>query len=267
MGQRLKDKVAFITGGGRGIGKEIAKAYVREGAAVVLASRNKENLEATAKELEEMGGKALAIPTDIRFEEQIIKAIEETVKVFGKIDILVNNSGSGGPNKPVVEMTLEEWNDTLACDVTGSMLCCREALKYMIPARSGNIIMIGSEGGRAGFGLSGYPNRSPYCCAKMALTGLMETLAQEVGQSNIRVNQISPGPVKGPRTVWVWNNIAKNTGRSVEEVAQDQVKNLSLKRIPEEYEIASVAVFLASDESSAITGQTIPVSGGLHIGI
>ena len=143
-----------------------------------------------------MGGKALAIPTDIRIEEQIIKAIEETIKVYGKIDILVNNSGSGGPNKPVVEMTLEEWNDTLACDVTGSMLCCREALKYMIPARSGNIIMIGSEGGRAGFGLSGYPNRSPYCCAKMALTGLMETLAQEVGQYNIRVNQISPGPVK-----------------------------------------------------------------------
>lgn len=267
MSHRLQDKVAFITGGGRGIGKEIAKAYIREGAAVILASRNAENLNATVQELSAMGGKALAIPTDIRFEQEIIEAVAKSVSFFGKIDILVNNSGSGGPNKPVVEMSLAEWNDTLACDVTGSMLCCREALKYMIPAQSGNIIMIGSEGGRAGFGLSGYPNRSPYCCSKMALTGLMETLAQEVGPYHIRVNQITPGPVKGPRTLWVWNNISQNTGKTVEEVAQDQVKNISLRRIPEEYEIAAVAVFLASDESSAITGQTIPVSGGLHMGI
>jgi 3-oxoacyl-[acyl-carrier protein] reductase len=101
----------------------------------------------------------------------------------------------------------------------------------------------------------------------MALTGLMETLAQEVGPYQIRVNQISPGPVKGPRTIWVWNNIAQNTGKTVEEVAQDQVRNISLQRIPEEHEIAAVAVFLACEESSAITGQTIPVSGGLHMGV
>jgi gluconate 5-dehydrogenase len=119
MGNRLQDKVAFITGGGRGIGKEIAKAYVREGAAVVLASRNVENLKAAVQELSGLGGKALAIRTDIRVEHQIMEAVERTVRTLGKIDILVNNSGSGGPNMPVAKMSLEEWNDTLGCDVTG----------------------------------------------------------------------------------------------------------------------------------------------------
>ena len=140
MGVRLKDKVAIITGGGSGIGKAIAKAFVQEGATVVLAARNAANLEQTAKELQAMGGKAKTIPTDVKDEKQIINMVAETIKTFGKIDILVNNSGIGGPTAYVVDLKLEEWNEILMVDLTGSMLCAREALKHMIPRKSGVII-------------------------------------------------------------------------------------------------------------------------------
>ena len=265
MGQRLKDKVAIITGGGSGIGKAIAKCFVQEGAKVVLAARNKANMAATVAELTEMGGTAKAIECDVTKEQTVIAMVAEAVKTFGHIDILVNNSGIGGPTANVVDLTLEGWNEILAVDLTGSMLCARESLKHMIPAKSGVIINIGAEGGRTGDGRSGYPMRAGYCCAKMGVIGLTETLAQEVGEYNIRVNCLSAAAVKGARFISVMEGRAKASGTSLDETIKREMKNYSLLRPAEEWELGNVCVFLASDEGSPITGQTIVAHCGQHI--
>jgi len=265
MGERLKDKVAIITGGGYGIGKAIAKAFIQEGATVVIAATTPSKLQETVKDLQAMGGRAMAVQTDVRDENQIRGMVEETLRAFGKVDVLVNNSGIGGPTCNIVDMKLEEWNNILAIDLTGSMLCCREVLKHMIPRKSGIIINIGAEGGRSGDGRSGYPMRAGYCCAKMGVIGLTETLAQEVGEYNIRVNCISAAAVKGDRFIRVITGRAQAMGIPFEEALKREMANYSLKRPAEEYELANCAVFLASDESSAITGQTLINHCGQHI--
>jgi len=262
---RLDGKVAVVTGGGRGIGKAIAVAFAAEGASVVVASRNMENLKKTVTEIESKGGKALAIQTDVTIEEQVERMVRQAVDAFGKIDILVNNSGIGGVTCPVVDLKLEDWLEVINVDLTGSMLCTKHALKYMIPQGSGVIINIAAEGGRAGDGRAGYPMRSPYCCAKMGLIGLTETVAVEVGKYGIRVNAISPAAVRGERLENVVKARAQAMGVPYEELMAKIAENYSLGRIVEEREVAAVAVFLASDEASAITGQTIPVHCGHHV--
>jgi NAD(P)-dependent dehydrogenase (short-subunit alcohol dehydrogenase family) len=262
---RLKDKVAIITGGGRGIGKAIALAFADEGATVVVAARTLSKLEETVKEVESKGGRAKAIQTDVTDEKQVQQMVAKTIDEYGQIDILVNNSGIGGPTVNVVDLKLEDWNEVLSIDLTGSMLCSREVLKHMIPRQSGNIISLAAEGGRGGDGRAGYPMRSPYTCAKMGIIGLTEVLAIEVGQYKIRVNCISPAAVKGER----FNNViaarSKATGVPVDEFIKQVTVNYSLKRPAEESEVAATAVFLASDESSCITGQVIVTNCGQHI--
>jgi NAD(P)-dependent dehydrogenase (short-subunit alcohol dehydrogenase family) len=263
---RLKDKVAFITGGGSGIGKAIGKSFVEEGAIVCLAARNQENMDNTVKEFEAMGGKAFAIPMDITKEQDVIDAVKKAVETCGRIDILVNNSGIGGPTAYVWELKLEDWNEIIAVDLTGSMLAAREVLKFMVPAGNGGIIInIGAEGGRSGDGRSGYPMRAGYCCAKMGVYGLNETLARECGPHGIRVNCISAGAVKGPRFVRVMQGRADVAGITLDEQIKKELKQYSLGRPTEEYELGQTAVFLASDESSAITGQTIIAACGMHM--
>jgi NAD(P)-dependent dehydrogenase (short-subunit alcohol dehydrogenase family) len=263
---RLKDRVAFITGGGSGIGKAIARSFVEEGAAVCLAGRTKENLDAAVGEFAAIGGKALAVVMDIRQEQEVIDGVEKAVATFGRVDILVNNSGVGGPTKYVWDLALEEWNEVLAVDLTGSMLASREVLKRMVPAGTGGVIInIGSEGGRSGDGRSGYPMRAAYCCAKMGIIGLTETLARECGPHGIRVNCITPAAVNGDRFVRVMQGRADAEGISFEEVLKAEMKHYSLGRPTEERELGQTAVFLASDEAGAITGQTIPVNCGMNM--
>jgi len=262
---RLKDKVAIVTGGGRGIGKAIALAFANEGAAVVVASRTLSRLEETVSEIKSKGGRATAIQTDVTDEKQVQRMVEKTIAEYGKIDILVNNSGIGGPTVRVVDLKLEDWHEVLSIDLTGSMLCAREVLRYMIPRRSGNIISIAAEGGRGCDGRAGYPMRSPYTCAKMGVIGLTEVLATEVGEDNIRVNAISPAAVRGERLINVVKGRSEATGVPFEELMSKITANYSLKRPAEESEVAATAVFLASDESSAITGQVLVANCGQHI--
>jgi NAD(P)-dependent dehydrogenase (short-subunit alcohol dehydrogenase family) len=262
---RLKDRVAVITGGGKGIGKAISLAFSREGAIVVVAGRTLSPLEETCNEIRSIGGKAKPIQTDVSVEEQVIQMVSETINEFGKVDILVNNSAITGTTVRVADINLSQWNETIAINLTGTMLCAKEVLKYMIPQRSGNIINIASEAGRSGDGRSGFPLRGSYCSSKMGVIGLTETLSIEVGEFNIRVNAVSPGPVKGEHITNAMRAKAKVTNIPFEEIMENLAANSSLKRMTEESEIAAVAVFLASDESSAVTGQTISVSCGQHI--
>jgi len=257
---RLKDQISIVTGGGKGIGKAISLAFAKEGAIVVMAARSLSSMEDTAEEIRSRDGRADAVATDVPYEDQIKKMVAYTLDKYGRIDILVNNSGFGGPTTNLVELSLDEWNDVIAINLTGPMLCSREALKPMIAARKGNIINIGSEGGRSGF-----PMRSPYAVSKRGLIALTETLAIEAGIYGVRVNCISPGRVKGKRVEDVARDKAKALGLSYGEVMASMTIDVSLARFVEASEVAAAAVFLASDESSGITGETLVVSCGKHM--
>lgn len=258
---KLKDKVAIVTGGGTGIGRAISFALAREGAAVVVAARTFPRLEEVAKEIRAGGGRAKAIQTDISDHEQVKRLMAETIAEFGKIDILVNNAARATfNNADVADMALDEWYGSLAINLTGTMLCCKEALKHMIPRRSGNIINISSVAG-----MSGVPKESPYATTKWGLIGFTETLAIEVGKFGIRVNCISPGATRTDEfDNWVKVS-AKDAGISYEEMMAKISDNNALKRIAEPAEIAACVVFLASDDSSAITGHNLVASCGFHI--
>ncbi len=257
---RLKDKVAIITGGGKGIGKAISTAFAKEGAIVVLAARDAASLEDTAHEIRSQGGRADAVVTDVRFRDQIERMVAHTMDTYGKIDVLVNNSAIAGPTINLVDIDPNDWDDVIAINLTGSMLCARAALRHMIAVRRGNIINISSEGGRSGF-----PMRGPYAVSKRGIIALTETLAIEAGEYGVRVNCISPGRVTGERVQNVATAKARALGLSYDEVIASMTVDCSLKRFIEPEEVAAAAVFLASDESSAITGHTLVVSCGKHM--
>jgi len=257
---RLNKKVAIVTGGGVGIGRAISLAFAAEGAAVVVAARTQPRLEAVADEIRSKGGKATAIQTDISDENRVKRMVVQTLNEYGQIDILVNNSGIAGLTANVVDIKLDDWNEVLAIDLTGAMLCSREVLKSMLTRQSGNIINISSAAGTRGF-----PMRSPYCAAKWGIIGLTQTLALEVGRYNIRVNCIAPGAVEGERIKNVMKARAKATGLAYEEIAHEMSASVALERMVTVAEIANTAVFLASDESSGITGQTIGVNAGRQL--
>ncbi len=258
---KLKDKVAIVTGGGTGIGKAISFALASEGAAVAVAARNLSRLEETVKEIKARGGKAKAIQTDISDQKQVQRMVAQTIEEFGYIDILVNNAAIGTfNNADVADMNLDNWHDALAVNLTGTMLCSREALKLMIPRKRGSIINISSVAG-----LSGVPRESPYSVTKWGLIGFTETLAIEAGRHNIRANSISPGATRTQEFEdWVRGS-AKEAGTSYENIMAKLTDNNALRRIAEPSEIAACVVFLASDDASAITGHNLVASCGFHI--
>ena len=259
---RLDNKVAIVTGGGIGIGRSIALAFAKEGAAVVVAAPPISELESVVNEIKGKGGRATAIQTDITDEEQVKRMVAQTLDEYGQIDILVNNAGIAGPTANVVDVTLDDWNKTLAVNLKGTMLCCREVLKSMIARKSGNIINIASAAAIAGYAL-----RSPYCASKWGVVGLTLTLATEVGIYNIRVNSISPGPVQGPRMDDAFKAKAEAMGVTYQEIYNSTAANMALRRLVTSEEIAATAVFLASDESSGITGESINVNAGLLLNV
>jgi NAD(P)-dependent dehydrogenase (short-subunit alcohol dehydrogenase family) len=258
---KLKDKVAIVTGGGTGIGKAISLALANEGAVVVVAARSLSRLEQAAEEIKSGGGRAKAIQTDISDHEQVKQMVAQVIKDFGHIDILVNNAARGTfNNADVADMDLKEWYDSLAINITGMMFCSREALKDMIPRKSGNIVNISSVAG-----LSGVPKESPYAVTKWGVIGLTQTLAIEAGRFGIRVNSISPGATRTQEFEdWVKVS-ALDSGISYEEMMNKITDNNAVKKIAEPSEIAACVVFLASDDSSAITGHNLVASCGFHI--
>jgi len=258
---KLKDKVAIVTGGGTGIGKAISLALASEGAAVVMAARNLSRLEQAVKDIKSRGVKATAIQTDIADHEQVKQMVAQTIENFGRIDILVNNAARGTfNNSDVVDMNLKEWHDSLAINLTGMMFCSKEALKYMIRRKSGSIINISSVAG-----MSGVPKESPYTTSKWGVIGFTETLAIEVGRFGIRVNCISPGATRTQEFEdWVKVSAA-DAGISYEEMMTKITDNNALRRIAEPSEIAACVVFLASDDSSAMTGHNLVASCGFHL--
>src|SRR5580658_1462156 len=253
----LSDKVAIITGGGYGIGKQIALQYGAADAKVVLAARSIDPMKQTCAELEKLGARAIQISTDVSKEADCAKMAAETVKAFGRIDILVNNAGISGPTKRMTDMSLAEWQETLDIDLTGTWLATRAVLPTMDHQRVGNLVNISSGAGRRG-----YPLRSPYAAAKWAMIGLTQTIAGEWGSRGIRCNCICPGAIAGERIENVMHARAQALGQPYEAVRQGFLSQAAMNRMATEEEVARVAVFLVSDMSGGMTGQTLNVDCG-----
>jgi NAD(P)-dependent dehydrogenase (short-subunit alcohol dehydrogenase family) len=257
---KLDGKVAIITGGGRGIGRAIALRFAAEGAAVAVAGTTREMVDAVAQQIRERTGRSLALVTDVADESQVEHMVSATMSEFGRIDILVNNAGIAGPTALVPEVSREDWDRTIAINLTGAFLCAKHTLPHLIERRSGRIINITSIAG-----LRAYAYRSPYAASKWAMIGLTRTLAEEAGGYNITVNAIAPGPVRGPRIDSVIRSRAAAMNRPVEDVERDYVEPTALKRMVDEEDIAAMAVFLASDDGRNITGETLNISSGYRL--
>jgi 2-hydroxycyclohexanecarboxyl-CoA dehydrogenase len=249
---RLKSKVAIITGAAYGIGQGIAQAVAREGASVVIADINMEGSEKTARDICKSGSKALAMKVDISKEAEVKNMIERTISQFGRVDILVNNAaflGSSYHQKPFVDTQVSEWRAEIDVTFIGTLLCCHAVTSHMLKQKSGRIINISSDAGKMGI-----PKMAIYSACKGAMAGFSRALAQELAPEGITVNCISPGPIETPTVTAI---LKKMPGQREAWVA-----NVPMRRLGEPADIASMVVFLASDEASYITGQDYSVDGG-----
>lgn len=254
----LENSVAVVTGGGRAIGRAIALNLAAEGADVVLAARSVEAMEEVAGQIRAAGRRALVVPMDVADPDSVSAGARRALEEFGQVDVLVNNSGVGGPSRPLWEIEPAEWEDTFRVNVTGAYLTCRAFLPSMIQAGRGAVVFIGSVSGKRPL-----VNRTPYTSSKMALVGLVRTLATEVGPSGVRVNLISPGAVEGDRLDWVLEQQAEARGVSVEQARADFASASPLRRLVTAQDVAHATAFLASPRAAAITGEDLNVSAGL----
>jgi NAD(P)-dependent dehydrogenase (short-subunit alcohol dehydrogenase family) len=255
--QELTNKVAIVTGGGYGIGREIGRLFARAGARVALAARSADRLEATRAEITGAGAECIAIVVDVAKAADCTRMAEQTLARFGRVDILVNNAGIEGATKLTTEMTPEQWQEVLDIDLTGTWLATRAVLPAMKQQKSGVIINISSGAGRRG-----YPFRAPYSASKWGMISLTQTWAGEWGRSGIRVNCVCPGPVVGERINRVITERAKAMGVPYEQVERGFIGQAALQRMVTEEEVAKAALFFACDQSSGITGQTLNVDAG-----
>lgn len=254
---KLANKLAFITGGGRGIGRAIALAFAREGASVSLSARTRTEIEAVANEINGQGGTAAAFECDVSLFGDVERAYGLTVKHFGRAPgILVNNAGIV-ETAPFVKTDEAMWERHLAVNLTGTFHCTRMALPAMLAGKWGRIINIASIAGK-----TGAPYVSAYAASKHGVLGLTRSLALEVAPLGITVNAICPGYVDTEMTERGIENIVARTGVSADE-ARTALEGMSPQnRMVTAEEVAAVALLLASEESRGINGQAINVDGG-----
>jgi 3-hydroxybutyrate dehydrogenase len=254
---RLKDKVAIITGAASGIGKDIAVVFAREGAKVAIADLNQEGADATAREIDRSGKRAIGVAMDVTDEKQVQAGTEKVIAAFGALDILVSNAGIQIV-APLVDFEFAKWKKLLAIHLDGAFLTTRAALRQMYKQKSGSVIYMGSVHSKEASVL-----KAPYVTAKHGLIGLAKVVAKEGAEHGVRANVICPGFVRTPLVEKQIPEQAKELGISEQEV----IKNVMLKEtVDGEFttvdDVAETALFLASFGSNALTGQSIVVSHG-----
>ncbi len=249
---RLEGKVAIVTGGGSGIGRAIAMVFGREGAKVAVLGRRQEPLEGVVKELVESGAEGRAIPCDVTRSEDARRAVEEVEKAFGRVNVLVNNAGIWSAST-VETISEEEWDRVIETNLKGTFLMSRAALPGLRRAGGGAIVNVGSV-----LGLVGMKERAAYCASKGAVTLLTKAMALDHAHEDIRVNCICPAIIE---TELVAGLFSETEAGRIARAAR--IDTLPLGRFGQPNDVAETAAFLASDESSWITGTAIPMDGGL----
>jgi 3-oxoacyl-[acyl-carrier protein] reductase len=243
---RLKDKVALITGGARGIGRSIAMVFAREGADIVVADVNLESASKTAAEIEGLGRKALALELDVTDFAKVEDGVNKILDKLGKVDILVNNAGITKDNL-LLRMSQAEWDAVINVNLKGTFNCIKAVSRPMVKQRSGRIISIASI-----IGLMGNWGQANYAASKAGIIALTKTVAKELASRNINANSVAPGFIQ-----------TDMTAKLPEEVKRKMMEAIPMAKLGTPEDVANVCLFLASDESSYVTGQTITVDGGM----
>ncbi|MFA4984061.1 MAG: 3-oxoacyl-[acyl-carrier-protein] reductase [Candidatus Omnitrophota bacterium] len=243
---RLKDKLALVTGGAQGIGRDIALLFAKEGADVVIGDVNLAKAEATQKEIEALGRRSLAVELDVTAYSKVGEAINKILDKFTKIDILVNNAGITKDNL-LLRMNESDWDAVIQVNLKGTFNCTKAVSRPMIKQRSGRIVNIASI-----IGIIGNPGQANYSASKAGIIALTKTTAKELASRNITANAVAPGFIQ-----------TEMTARLPEELKQKMLAVIPLARFGAPLDVARVCLFLASEEAGYITGQTIVVDGGM----
>lgn len=243
----LNGKVILVTGGSRGLGAEMVRDFARQGADVIISSRNIEKCEEIAHEVNQMGRKALPVACDVSKLHEIDSLFKRALDEFGKLDVAVNNAGAN-VTKPAVDVTEKDWDFIFDVNIKGLFFCCQQAGKIMIQQNSGKIINLSSVGGA-----KSYKRIAPYTASKAAVIHMTRSLASEWARYNVYVNSIAPGLI--------------STDINEEEISDERlfkkmIKAIPLRRLGNPHDVSTMAVYLASDASNYVTGQTFYLDGG-----
>jgi len=243
---RLKDKVALVTGSAQGIGREIALVFAREGADVIISDINLEKAAKVSAEIEALGRKSLGLELDVTRYAKVEEAVNKILDKFGKVDILVNNAGITKDGL-LLRMSEADWDAVINVNLKGTFNCTKAVSKLMIKQHSGRIINIASI-----IGIIGNPGQANYSASKAGIIALTKTTAKELASRNINVNAVAPGYIQ-----------TEMTAKLPEDLKQKMLALIPLNKLGSSADVASVCLFLASEESGYITGQTIVVDGGM----
>jgi 3-oxoacyl-[acyl-carrier protein] reductase len=243
---RLKDKVALVTGSARGIGRDIALAFAKEGADVVISDVNIELAEATAKEIASLGRRSLALKLDVTKSSEVEESINKILDKFSKIDILVNNAGITKDGL-ILRMSESDWDAVINVNLKGTFNCTKAVSRVMLKAKCGKIVNVASI-----IGIIGNAGQANYSASKAGIIALTKTTAKELGSRGICVNAVAPGFIQ-----------TEMTDKLPEEIKEKMLKAIPLARFGKPSEVASLCLFLASQDADYITGQTIVIDGGM----
>lgn len=244
----FKDKAIIVTGSSRGIGKEIAIAYAKEGAMVTISSRNDESLKSVADEIKSIGGEVLSVAADVSKPEDSKTLIEQTIAKFGKVDILVNNAGITRDNL-LLRLSEEDWDNVIDINLKGAFNCLKAVTKQMMKQRQGCIINMSSV-----VGVMGNAGQVNYAASKAGIIGITKSAAKELASRGIRVNAIAPGFIETDMT----DNLP-------EKAKEELVSAIPLGKLGTVQDVADLVLFLTSEKAKYITGQVINVDGGMVI--
>ena len=245
--KKLEGKVAIVTGASRGIGRDIALLFAKEGAKLTLTARSEDALKALSDEIKKNGGaEPLCVPLDVKNSEKVDELVDKTLDKFGRVDILVNNAGMTRDGL-LLRMSDEDWDEVLDTNLKGAFLCLRAVAKPMMRQRAGRIINMASV-----IGLIGNAGQANYAASKAGLIALTKSAAKELGSRNILINAIAPGFIDTEMTQALGDDIKKSI-----------LKQIPIGKLGTPIDVAKAALYLASDESSFITGQVLTVDGGM----
>lgn len=243
---RLRDRVALVTGGAQGIGRQICLSFAGEGADIVVGDVNLEQAAKTKEEIEALGRNAQAVKLDVTNYAEVQNMVNKILDKFKKIDILINNAGITRDNL-ILKMSVEEWEAVIKVNLTGAFHCTKAVVRAMLKQRAGKIVNIASI-----IGLVGNPGQASYSASKAGIIALTKTTAKELASRNIQVNAVAPGFIQ-----------TQMTERLPEDIKAKMLAQIPMARFGSPEDVANVCLFLASQESDYVTGQTIVVDGGM----